>query len=126
LFLPQNQIKLLFFVLYNKIRIYAEYLLGSTGQRQAGLMSWSCVCRACVRPRVNFSFKHLLNYRSNSDEISQECSWVNLFQICSNYAPGVKFDPAPGVTKLKICLYKAYFVKTFKILLSITIEPRAI
>ena len=40
---------------------------------------------------------------------------VNLFQICSNYAPGVKFDSALGVTKLKICLNKAYFVKTFKI-----------
>ena len=37
---------------------------------------------------------------------------VNLFQIYTNYATGVKFDPAPGVKKLKICLYKAYFVQT--------------
>ena len=50
---------------------------------------------------------------------------VNFLQICSNFAPGVKFDPAPGVTKLKICWYKAYFVKTLKIFLSITIGPRA-
>ena len=30
-----------------------------------------------------------------------------------------------GVKKLKICLYKAYFVQTLKIFLSITIGPRA-
>ena len=44
-----------------------------------------------------------------------------LYQVCSNYAPRVKFDSAPGVTKWNICLYKAYFVKTLKIFLSITV-----
>ena len=85
----------------------------------------SVVC-ACLRACVNFFFKHLLlNYWSNSDEISQECSWgeplSNLFKFC----PWDQIDPALGVTKLKICLYKAYFLKTLKIFLSITIGPRA-
>ena len=65
-----------------------QVLFSSTGQRPAGLMSWSCVRRVCVRACVNFFFKHLLllNYWSNSDEISQKCFWgkplSNLLKFC--------------------------------------------
>ena len=41
------------------------------------LMSWSVVCRACVRLCVNFFFKYFLlrNYLTDFDEISRKCTF---------------------------------------------------
>ena len=58
-------------------------IFSSTGRSPAslchGLLS---VVRACVRPCINFFFKHLLlgNYLSDFDEISQKCSCHGLLQ----------------------------------------------
>ena len=47
---------------------------------------------------------------------------VNLYQVCSNYIPGAKNCPAPGVT----CFKYLYWEKHEKIFLSETIWPRAL
>ena len=43
-----------------------------------------------------------------------------LNQICSNYSPGVKFGPAPGITSFR----RACIEKTLEILLYLDIKPR--
>ena len=47
---------------------------------------------------------------------------VNLEQVCSNYTPGAKHGPAPGVT----CFTKTYTGKNMEIFLSETIRLRAL
>ena len=48
---------------------------------------------------------------------------VDLYQTCSNFTPGAKNGPAPGVT----CFTKAYIGKHIeKIFLSQTLSPRAL
>ena len=48
---------------------------------------------------------------------------VDLYQVCSNCAPGAKIDPSLGVT----CFTQAYIGKNMeKIFLSETIRPRAL
>jgi len=42
------------------------------------------------------------------DQTSQEWSLEVFYQSCSNYAPGVKIDPAPG-SQFYIDLYKENF-----------------
>ena len=44
---------------------------------------------------------------------------VGLYQECSNYSPGVKFGPAPGVTGFKL----AYIGKILEISLYLAIRP---
>ena len=60
-------------------------------------------CPSCVRPSVNFFFKHLLrrNYLSDFDEISQKCSHHGPLQISWNNLIPSKTLVAMA-TKLKI------------------------
>ena len=48
---------------------------------------------------------------------------VNLFQVCSNYIPGVKNGPAPWVHMFYIGVYREQHEKVF---LSETTRPRAL
>ena len=48
---------------------------------------------------------------------------MDLYQVCLNYAPGAKNDPALGGHMLYIDLYREKHEKTF---LSETIRPRAL
>ena len=51
------------------------------------------------------------------------CMWpylVGLYQMCPNYNPGVKFDPALGVTTFTW----AYIGKTLEIFLYLALRPR--
>ena len=48
---------------------------------------------------------------------------VNFYQVCSNYIPGAKNGPAPGVTCFYIRLYREQHEKIF---LSETTRPRVL
>ena len=78
--------------------------VSSTGRRPASLCHGPVsVVRPCVRPCVNFFFKHLLrwNYLSDFDEISQKCSHHGPLQnFWNNLIPSKTL--VAMATKLKI------------------------
>ena len=51
----------------------------STAQRPAGLCHGTYKYPSCIRPCINFYFKHLINYLSDFNETSRKWSWHGLF-----------------------------------------------
>ena len=77
-------------------------------------------CPSCVRPCINFFFKHLIlwNYLSDFDEISQKCSCYGPLQNFMKEFDSVKNCSFHGNKPEKI-------LKTLKIFSSETIRVRA-